>query len=296
MSGVSTSKPAMSLAASPMLVDVSVSANVLGPDVASVTIKAMSRGTSWWLGGHSVDGVGTHVTVGGVASRLTVTVTGAVPPTLIAVHVSVVPSVSKSIVVAPQPCVCEIADSASVTSHVTVTSPVYQPSFPFGPSKCGTIVGAVGLPTSFQASLNWAPSTVPSHHSPQAPLGSADDFWIASASRSSIATRICVEAVESLPVAQQVGRHVQRIGRENETSVRDAVAGVQAAHEVAELLSSLDVPQHLDAQGLTRGLADLVDRPRVAGGVVAGLRHQLPDVNAGRVPVAVVARVLRPRF
>src|SRR4051812_39618283 len=181
----------MSLAASPLLVDVFISENPFGPDVASSTLTPMSTGTSLWLGGHSVDGVDVHVTVGGVVSRLTVTSTDAVPPTLAAEHVSVVPSVSVSIVVAPQSCVWEIADSGSVTSQVTVTSPVNQPSFPRRPSKCGTIFGGVGLPTSCHASLNQAPSTAaPTHHwpcGPHAPLGSVSELWTAWAIRSSIA-------------------------------------------------------------------------------------------------------------
>jgi hypothetical protein len=56
-----------------------------------------------------------------------------VPPWLVAVQVIVVCCVSVVIVVVPQPEDEVIAESGSVTSHVTVTSLLYQPFWPSVP-------------------------------------------------------------------------------------------------------------------------------------------------------------------
>ena len=82
--------------------------------------------------------------IGGVASRFTVTTVDAVPPSLVAVQVSVVPLVSVVIDVGSQPVVViDEGDWASVTLHVTETSLVYQPLFSDLPSMCGAISGGV---------------------------------------------------------------------------------------------------------------------------------------------------------
>ena len=83
-----------------------------------------------------------QVTVGAVVSRLTTTDLVAVPPAEVASHVKVVPAVSEVTVVASQPAV-DASDSASRTSHVTVTSETCQPFFPIVPDTVGVIVGGV---------------------------------------------------------------------------------------------------------------------------------------------------------
>src|SRR5579871_5373432 len=62
-----------------------------------------------------------------------VTLLVAVPPALVAVQDSAVPAVGEAITVWPQPAVELIGDSASCTSQLTVTGPVYQPLAPSGP-------------------------------------------------------------------------------------------------------------------------------------------------------------------
>ena len=80
---------------------------------------------------------------GAVASRLTVTEFDAVPPALVAEHVTVCPLVSVETVVVPQPVDEEMEDCASVTVHVTVTLLVYQPLLPSVPLTFGVITGGV---------------------------------------------------------------------------------------------------------------------------------------------------------
>ena len=82
------------------------------------------------------------VTVGAVASRLIVTDCEALPPALVASHVTVVPLVSLVIAVGSHPLVCSVAgDSASATVQVTVTSLRYQPFSPGVPVTPGAIAG-----------------------------------------------------------------------------------------------------------------------------------------------------------
>jgi len=80
---------------------------------------------------------------GGVASRLIVTDAVDVPPPLVAEHVTATPDVSFVTFVGPQPVLDEIADSPSVTVHVTDTLPMYQPAFPSWPVTVGVITGGV---------------------------------------------------------------------------------------------------------------------------------------------------------
>ena len=63
---------------SPPLADVSV--NPAAPAVASVTVTATSICTSLWFGGQITSLLGSQVTSGGVASRLTVTDAEPLPP------------------------------------------------------------------------------------------------------------------------------------------------------------------------------------------------------------------------
>src|SRR5882757_7375574 len=81
--------------------------------------------------------------VGAVASRLMVTDSEAVPPSLVAEQVNGVPTagVSELIIVGSQPVFVEIADSASTTPHVTLTSLVYQPFAPRVPVTVGVMTG-----------------------------------------------------------------------------------------------------------------------------------------------------------
>src|SRR5690349_7748695 len=121
-------------AGSPTLVSMPARSKPSGPDVSSVTVAATVTGTSFPLGGHSDDGVGRQLMAGGVASRLTDTDSVDVPPSLVAVHVSVIPLVSFVIVVASQPDVVrDEGDCGSTTLQVTVTWPTYQLSLPSGP-------------------------------------------------------------------------------------------------------------------------------------------------------------------
>jgi hypothetical protein len=81
---------------------------------------------------HGVLSGAVQLTLGGVPSRYTVTLCEAVPPALVAEHVSVVPDdgVSAPMVVGPQPVIDETADSTSITVHVTVIVPLHQPALP----------------------------------------------------------------------------------------------------------------------------------------------------------------------
>jgi hypothetical protein len=83
------------------------------------------------------------ITIGAVASRLIVTDCEALPPALLAEHVSVVPDVSALIVVGSQPLLDTISDSASATAQLTATSLVYQPFWPSVPDTAGAISGGV---------------------------------------------------------------------------------------------------------------------------------------------------------
>src|SRR6476659_3650822 len=80
--------------------------------------------------------------VGAVPSRLTVTVWVLVPPSLVALQLTTWPGVSELIVVGAHGAEV-IADSSSVTDQFTVTSLVYHPSLPNGPSMWGATTGAV---------------------------------------------------------------------------------------------------------------------------------------------------------
>jgi hypothetical protein len=79
------------------------------------------------FGGQSVAGVGVQVKLGGVASRFTVTDSVLVPPSLVATHMNVVPAVSVVSVTVSQPLWTVAGVCGSLTSQLTVTSPVYQP-------------------------------------------------------------------------------------------------------------------------------------------------------------------------
>ena len=80
--------------------------------------------------------------VGAVASRLTVTLSDAVPPADVAEHVNVVPAVSAVTVVEPQPEGLRV-DSGSVTFQDTPTSKVYQPLLPCVPVTVRVMTGGV---------------------------------------------------------------------------------------------------------------------------------------------------------
>ena len=88
-------------------------------------------------------GVALPPIVGAVASLFMVTDWELDPPALVAAHVSVVPAVLVLIVVGTQPLEDVIADSASVTVQLTVTSLVYHPLFPRVPATFGVIIGEV---------------------------------------------------------------------------------------------------------------------------------------------------------
>ena len=79
------------------------------------------------------------------ASRLTVTEAEALPPSLAAVHVYVVPSLSVLNQLCAQPAsgTTLVGESSSRTSQLMLTSLVYQPSFPREPSTQGDTCGGV---------------------------------------------------------------------------------------------------------------------------------------------------------
>ena len=81
--------------------------------------------------------------VGGVASRLTMTLFDVVPPADVAVHVNVVPAVSVETVLVPHPDEAEIAEFGSVTLQDTLTLDVYQPLLPDVPVTVGVMTGGV---------------------------------------------------------------------------------------------------------------------------------------------------------
>jgi hypothetical protein len=112
------------------------------PEVASLHVNATVTSCLYQPFAFGAD-VADPLMVGAVASRLIVTDWEAVPPALVAVHVSVVPVVSDVIVVEPQPDEDEIAESGSVTVQLTVTLLVYQPLFPSVPLTLGVITGGV---------------------------------------------------------------------------------------------------------------------------------------------------------
>ena len=79
---------------------------------------------------------------GGVTSRLMVTERVAVPPSLVAVQVKVVPEVSEETVVAAQP-VLDVTVSGSLTLQLTVTSLTYHPFAPVVPVTVRPMTGGV---------------------------------------------------------------------------------------------------------------------------------------------------------
>jgi hypothetical protein len=81
--------------------------------------------------------------VGSVASRLMVTDSLEVPPALVAVQVSVAPSVSELMVVESHPLELLMADSLSTTVQLTVTLLVYQLLLPSVPLTRGVMAGGV---------------------------------------------------------------------------------------------------------------------------------------------------------
>src|SRR5579864_4280520 len=81
----------------------------------------------------SVPAVTDNCADGYIVVSLIVTVLVAVPPALVAVQESTVSAVAVEMTVWPQPAVELIGDSASCTTQLTVTGPVYQPSGPCGP-------------------------------------------------------------------------------------------------------------------------------------------------------------------
>src|SRR5262245_60168228 len=95
---------------------------------------------------------------GGVASRLIVTDSVDVPPSLVATHVKTVPVVSVEIVVGAQPVCDVIADSASLTDQLTVTLLVYQPLVPRVPTTVRAITGRV--PSSALTVMETVPCAV----------------------------------------------------------------------------------------------------------------------------------------
>src|SRR5438876_4564118 len=116
--------------------------------MASVPVKAT---ISAWLYQPFASGAraGAAVTVGGVASRLIVTVLVVTPPSLVAEQVKDAPTVSATSVVASQPCSSKITDSGSWTIQLSVTLLTYQPLAPSVPYRTGVTSGGVGSPGTF---------------------------------------------------------------------------------------------------------------------------------------------------
>src|SRR6188768_1473846 len=79
---------------------------------------------------------------GGVASRLIVAVCVVVPPADVAVHVNVMPAVSVTMLLAPQPSLESMGAYAPVVVQLTCTSLVYQPLVPGVPEMSATTLGA----------------------------------------------------------------------------------------------------------------------------------------------------------
>ena len=115
-----------------------------------------------------------QVSVGPVASRLTVTDFVVVPPALVALQVFVVPAVSVEIVDGAQPVEVRIADCASVTVQVTFTLERYQlfePSVPVTVEV--TFGGLVSLRLSTSHLEAWVVRTVTRTSVPAAPTKAA---------------------------------------------------------------------------------------------------------------------------
>jgi hypothetical protein len=100
-------------------------------------VTEVVTGTSLWLGGQSVFGLAVQASVGGVASRLIVTLAVVVPPGDVAVQVKVAPGVSAVTIACSQP----LTDSARLTDQTIATFDVYQL---FRPSVPVTVVVIVG--------------------------------------------------------------------------------------------------------------------------------------------------------
>jgi hypothetical protein len=114
------------------------------PLVASVPVHDTLNGALYQFGAASYGREAVAVNpVGAVASRLIVTAFDAAPPTLVALHVYVVPVVSMRTTDVPHPVVDEIAESGSVTVQLTVTLLTYQPALPSVPLTTGVMTGGV---------------------------------------------------------------------------------------------------------------------------------------------------------
>jgi hypothetical protein len=125
------------------------------PEVASAPEKPT---VSEWLYQpfESARRPGVAVTEGAVLSRLNVLLTVVVPPSLVALHVSVVAVVSEASVVVSQPLVERMTDSGSSTFQPTVTFVTYQPLLPSVPVIIGVTTGGLGSP-----GVSGSPTTAP---------------------------------------------------------------------------------------------------------------------------------------
>ena len=138
------------------------------PDAASAatnrtTTSSLVHCPGWSVGGAASNGSASlsslrrqgppiPTILGGVASRLMVTLPVVVPPLVSAWHVSARPSVSVSSVIWKgwHPVCCAVA---GITSQATVTSEVYHPSRPRSPVTMGATVGAGSATPSMRSHM-----------------------------------------------------------------------------------------------------------------------------------------------
>ena len=110
------------------------------PDVASVVVNANDTSVVFQPAAFGAGFGALHDSVGGLASRFTVTYWLVVPPADVAVHVNVAAAVSVDNIDSPHPSV-DTTDWLSATVKVTRTSDLYQPFVPTVPVTTGVTVG-----------------------------------------------------------------------------------------------------------------------------------------------------------
>src|SRR5688572_22351029 len=105
--------------------------------------------------------VGAATSCGAVLASVTVTLSRALPPMRLAVQVKVAAAVSVDSTTVLQPLLEPIAESASLTFQLTVTSPTYQPLSPSVPLTTGAITGGVSSVSMVQACVAGEASRLP---------------------------------------------------------------------------------------------------------------------------------------
>jgi hypothetical protein len=128
------------------------------PDIESIPVKVTVT-EELFQPYASGSGERVPLTMGGVVSRLMVTLWVVVPPALVAEQVKVCPVVSVVTDAGPQPVWLVIGATASVTFQVTVTLPVCQPLVPSVPATLGEMFGPEDSKIAVYVTF-WAGTTI----------------------------------------------------------------------------------------------------------------------------------------